>query len=278
MSLKMGIKSSKQFLSAKCFMLDSIQVCSGTQGLSTSLIYDGKPIDAMCFTESKSSSLKSCGIYFEKDMEKTGQNQQLENQNYIGYEYHVKNAGPTSGYSYYRPIAHFENKNVILTASSGGGSGVFTAIKTVERTGNLLKIQNYDMGDRCNHGIFDVKQDIQQISYRAHITPFDFLILVNENPHKLQAYDDLEACAACCAGSILISRSLNKNFSKETIVSVDFSHYSLNEGGKTRKKPYQACLNSLIAIYKAKHETVLTLAKLKVFVRQFNKQCVKTDR
>ena len=277
MSLEKGIKVSIKLLSAVFFMMASIQVFSETQDLSSSLIYDGKPIDAMCFTESKRASLKNCGIHFEKDMEKTGQNQQLKKQDYIGYEYHVKNAGPTSGYSYYRPIAHFENKNVILTVSSGGGSGAFTAIKTVERTGDKLKIQNYDMGDRCNHGIFDVKQDNQQITYRAHITPFDFLTLANDNPRKLQAYNDLEACAACCAGTILISRPLNKNFSKATIVSVDFSHYSLNEGGETRKKPYQGCFKSLIATYKAKHETVLTLAELKVFVRQFDQQCVKID-
>ena len=275
MSLNKGIKPSIKLVSAVFFMMASIQAFSGPQGLASSLIYDGKPIDAMCFTESKRASLKNCGIHFKKDMEKTGQNQQLEKQDYIGYEYHVKSAGPTSGYSYYRPIAHFENKNVILTVSSGGGSGAFTAIKTVERTGDKLTIKNYDMGDRCNHGIFDVKQDTQQITYRAHITPFDFLTLANENPHKLQAYHDLEACAACCAGTVLISRPLNMNFSTATIVSVDFSHYSLNEGEATRKKPYQGCFNSLIATYKAKHETVLTLAELKIFVRQFNQQCVR---
>ena len=275
MSLNKGIKPSIKLVSAVFFMMASIQAFSGPQGLASSLIYDGKPIDAMCFTESKRASLKNCGIHFKKDMEKAGQNQQLEKQDYIGYEYHVKSAGPTSGYSYYRPIAHFENKNVILTVSSGGGSGAFTAIKTVERTGDKLKIQNYDMGDRCNHGIFDVKQDTQQITYRAHITPFDFLTLANENPHKLQAYDDLEACAACCAGTVMISRPLNKNFSKATIVTIDFSHYSLTEGGTTRKKPYQGCFNSLIATYKAKHETVLTLSKLKVLVRQFNQKCVR---
>ena len=85
MRLKKGIKSNKKCLSAMFFMMASMQVSSGTQGLSSSLIYDDKPIDAMCFTESKRDSLKNCGIYFEKDMEKIGQNQQLEKQNYIGH-------------------------------------------------------------------------------------------------------------------------------------------------------------------------------------------------
>lgn len=270
----MRLKKKPHFLNAVFFMMISIKVFSGSRSLPSSLLYNNTPIDALCFTGSEHDSLKNCGIAFEKDMEKKGQNKTLEKQGFIGYEYHFKNAGFTTGYSYYRPIGHFENKTIVLTVSSGGGSGEFTAIKTIERISNKLKIQTKDAGDRCNHGIFDVKKETKQITYRAHITPFDFLTITNENPHKLKAYEDLEACAACCAGSILIARSLDKNFSKATILSIDFSHYSL-EPGTTNSRTYQSCFNSLITTYKIKHKTVLTLDELKILVQQFNKKCVQ---
>ena len=283
-NLEIRITSGIKLFSIMFFMFAAINVFPADQAtrpyalalanLPTSLIYNGKPIDAWCFTDTNSDSLKKCGINFEKDIKISGQDKQLEKKGYTGYEYHFKGSGPTHGYSYYRPIAHFGNKDVIFTLSSGGGSGQFTAIKTIDRHGDKLNIQTYDMGDRCNNGISDIKQDNEKITYLAHITPFDFLTLAEDNPHKLQAYDDLAACAACCAGTVRISRPLNDNFLKATVVSVDFSNYSLEDGGYTGKKPYQACFNSLIATYKAKHKTVLTLAALKVFVQQFNQQCV----
>ena len=65
MSLEKVTRSNIKLLSAVIFMMAALQVFSGTQSLSSSLIYDDKPIDAMCFTESKHDSLKNCGIHYK---------------------------------------------------------------------------------------------------------------------------------------------------------------------------------------------------------------------
>ena len=55
------------------------------------------------------------------------------------------------------------------------------------------------------------------------MTPFDLLVLAQDNPYKLKAHNDLVSCAVCCAGTIHVSRPLNNKFEKEKILYIDLT-------------------------------------------------------
>lgn len=246
--------------------------------LPDALLFNGKPIDARCFAIQEGSertvSLASCGLGAELDLTKLSENNKLIREDYFGYNFAVANAGPTQGYSYYRLITALpSNQYLIFTLNSSGGSGSFTALQTVERKGDTLKLVTLNTGDRCNGGLSQVKITENAVQYRVNITPFDFIVLANDNPNHLKAYDDLTSCAACCAGTVLHSRPLN-HIVDESTQSIDFSHYVSEEADNPNETSYQRCFSRLIRSYQQKNRTVLNLDELKAFVHLFNQKCV----
>ena len=185
----------------------------------------------------------------------------------------MPDTGPIQAYTYYKLLAKWKNNYLIETIHSGGGSGEFTTLRTVQRRGDHLKISTLAQGDRCNGGLSKFTLKGKTFSYQINITPFDFLTLTQDNSHHLQAYKDLDACAVCCAGTLLVTRAFGSNIKSETKISVDFSHYVLNLGDQSHESNYQSCFNTLINEYKKKRKTVLTMDELKQFVQQFNQSC-----
>ena len=241
-----------------------------------SLIYKYKPIDAICFNKPDGvESLVSCGIKFDHNLKKIGHNKIKNNNGLVGYNFKIKNSGPMQGYSFYRYISNIKNKDVIFTINNSGGTGDFTAIKTIARTSNDITIKTIQAGNRCNNGLSHIKINKHELTYRINITPFDILTLANDNPHHLKSYNGIVSCAVCCAGTMHLSRPLDGDFEKEKIISIDLTGYSLDQGGYGNDQPYQNCFNSLVTKYKAKNKTVFTLAELKTFVREFNKNCYR---
>lgn len=247
--------------------------------LPKSLLYHGKPIDALCFAQNDGTiSLPSCGIPLDPHLIKINEIKIKPEKEWFGYSFKVKNAGPTQGYSYYRAIAHVNDKDILFTINNGGGSGEFTALKTVVRKGNQLILHTLKAGDRCNGGLSHVKKNAHEISYDINITPFDLFTISHDNLHHIKAYDDLVACAVCCAGKMHVSRSLRSHFEKEQIKFIDLSSYSLDAGGYGDDKPYQLCFNSLINRYKSINKLIFTPQELSRFISEFNNKCVTSKR
>lgn len=259
-----------------CLLATGIAFAQTNIKIPKTLIYNYKPIDTICFDKPDGvESLVSCGIKFDHNLEVTSLNKIKNDNGLIGYNYKIKNAGPMQGYSFYRYISNFKNKDLIFTINNSGGNGNFTALKTISRKLNDITIKTIKIGNRCNNGISQIQSNKHEITYRVNITPFDILTLTNDNPHHLKAYDDLVSCAVCCAGTVHLSRPLSGDFEKENIISIDLTGYSLDEGGYGNDKPYQNCFNSLVTKYKSKNKTVFTIAELKIFVREFNKNCYR---
>lgn len=241
------------------------------------LTFHNHPIDSLCFENPEvgdyTIKLNHCGLVAEKGQIK-GANNHLLKRGFIGYTFKSEWGG-SEGYSYYKVMGYYKNKIIIYTVNSGGGSGEFTAIKTVTRHHNTITVNTLQSGDRCNNGINFVKVQKNRLIYEINITAFDFFLLTHNNPHQLKAYDDIEACAACCLGTAILVRELTTNKPKERLESVDFSHYQPIKNAFQEERQPQRCFDRLIHQYQERGKLSFNEHELEAWVNQFNQECIK---
>lgn len=270
---------SKVLLLAACFTagdahaqllqaLGSLAKPSGPPPIPQELMMDGQPIDPRCFeavsadewvditrcSDAKIVKLPASADPFWTD--KTGYN----------YRYQEDKSDATS-YSYYQYIGMWNGAPVVVSYSSGGGTGQFTSLVSIERNGSKIRVlQGFGAGDRCNGGIVDVKIAGGTLHYGQNMTPIDFLQIAEDNPRDLQPYDDLEASAASCFG---IAR-----FEDEKFVGVSLQPLPAAQGGVATSYKYQDCFNKLYLAQLAKGKKELTVVELKEFTGEFNQVCL----
>lgn len=245
------------------------------------LIYKEQPIDPLCLEEPEKSdsiiSLKSCGLANQREITKLGYDKKRIKRDFIGYDYAwdggVKNSEPLQGYSYYKILGNINNSYLIYSVHSGGGSGAFSALLLVTRKNFYnIQIKILNSGDRCNNGIDNVKLTPKDLTYNVYITPFDFLVLTQQNPYHLKAYKDLDACAACCAGIAHFKRNLD-NINNEVLVNVELTGHTNAMG-----PPYQICFDTLAEKYLDRGKRVLKPEFLNQFMQTFNAKCINNSQ
>lgn len=237
------------------------------------LMFSGKPVDSLCFynlpSNSKLIDLKTCGAKKE-NYTISGQNDDLIKKGYLGYIWKDPSSN-SQGDSYYKVFSAGANKYWVYTLNNTGGSGMFSAIHQVQqKTPDTLEIKTLMSGDRCNGGVQDVVETNNQLRFGVNLTPADFLVLANKNPNKIQAYDDLSACAVCCTARAF--------YELDPSLNLKLSYIDLGEDADIENMPnqgkYQECFNKLLASSISKKETKLNPQKFNEFVEQFNKSCV----
>lgn len=269
------------FMSSLLSLFTTLSLATVPQDFPSNLLYQNKPIDSLCFYETQDANsgtiaLDRCGIRSETHRKIISHNNELLQKGYIGYNYSWAidgDSAPSQGYSYYKLLGMVNNFYVIYAINNNGGSGQFSSLNLVQRENNKLHIETVIAGDRCNNGVFNGHVQNQRLSFHVHLTAFDFLDLTKINPHHLKAYDDLDACAACCIATAVFERDFSHPNSTEKLLYVDLTTPTdeLNQA----QTPYQACFNKLIANYQQRKEKRLNPEKLKSFVLDFNTQCVK---
>lgn len=240
------------------------------------LMYLNKPIDALCFFNQGSNreyvQLSQCGALIDK-LSFKGQNTNLLKKGYIGFDWQSSNAAyPAQGYSYYQFFPAGNHQYWIYTLNNGGGSGEFTALNRVTRKdANQLSVHTIMSGDRCNGGIHGLVAENHRLTFRVNLTAWDVFALAGDNPHQFKAYDDLAACAACCAAEAVyaVDDSL-----KPQLQHVDFSGHGVKASDMPQQGRYQVCFNNLVAEKLAKGGYKLNNIQLQQFARAFNEQCV----
>lgn len=191
-----------------------------------------------------------------------------------GYYGFMINEGPEvkQGYSYYKLHDAGDHQFWVDTMNGSGGTGNFTAVSFVKRINNdTLSVNTLDGGDRCNGGIDEVKEKNHQLEYSAKLTSYDLVILGKHNQHNINAYDDLAACALCCAAVVHYGMDTNL---KRTFLFVELDNVK-DVGELPDQGKYESCFNKIFVAYVSKGETRLNEAKLKEFVRKFEDACFK---
>ncbi len=244
--------------------------------LPEELMFNGKPIDPLCFEAVSADEWLDVSKCSGDDIVKTEGLPSDKFTGKIGYQYHFKDVDSSVvAYSYYDYIGSWNGSPVLLTHANGGGTGHFSALISVERNANKIRVlQGFAAGDRCNGGITDVKLEQGTLAYGQWISPFDFLQIVDDNPAELRAYDDLDASAASCYGIAyykdgeLMSISLEK----------DGENAPSELAETSEKSPYQTCFNELYSAYLRQGKKDLSIQQLKEFTGEFNRLCITDEK
>ena len=110
-------------------------------------------------------------------------------------------------YAQYTYVGEKDGGHVISAVWNTGGTGFFSGLMILERKDAEFNIiETIAGGDRCNGGIYQARIDESgEIIYQQNITPYDMVILGGDPDRpfleSVKAYDDLDACAACCYGT-----------------------------------------------------------------------------
>ncbi|MDX2073855.1 MAG: hypothetical protein SFX19_05760 [Alphaproteobacteria bacterium] len=234
--------------------------------LPPEMIYDGKPIDALCFEAVSADEWVDISTCAKRTIIPLPDKAEAWTADKIGYYYRYKeDASDAVSYSYYQYVGQWNGAAVVVSYGSGGGTGQFTSLVSIERNArNIRVLQGFGAGDRCNGGIVDAKLSFGTLSYGQNMTPIDFLQIAGDNPHDLQPYDDLEASAASCFG---VAR-----FEDEKFVGVTLADAPQPADPATSYK-YQECFNRLFRAAREKGKKELSVSELKEFTGEFNAVC-----
>lgn len=144
---------------------------------------------------------------------------------------------------------------------SGGGTGHFTSIDVVEKSGNTLKlIDSITGGDRCNGGISDVVFKDGILTYKKNVTPWALYTLIYGNSPV-----NFSDCAICCMGQV--------SYQGSSITSFTFAHDGVEALPVEPGLP-QGCYNQIIKLTLAEGKKTLTLKELKSFIQKIKEHCV----
>lgn len=263
-------------IAAVLILLISTTSLAAHQHFPKDLLYLKKPIDSLCFFSLENNpsrvNLKNCGLASKKWVIKS-QNSWLIANGFRGFDWQDPSATyPAQGFSYYKYFDAGNHQFWIYTINNSGGNGEFTAVSLVKRLPtDTLEIKPIMGGDRCNHGIQEVKEKNHILSLSVNITANDLVSLAHDNPHPIKAYDDLAACAVCCMAKAIYDIGPDL-IPKLNYVILDRKQSKLSTLPKQGR--FQTCLNKILAGYVSTGETKLDPSKLEAIVKQFNEACV----
>jgi hypothetical protein len=244
--------------------------------LPEELLFNGQPIDPLCFEAVSADEWLDVSKCTDADVVKVVGMPSEAFANRIGYQYHFKDVdGTPQAYSYYEYIGSWNGAPVIKTYANGGGNGRFSALLSIERNANKIRVlQGFAAGDRCNGGVTDVKLEQGTLAYGQWISPFDFLQMVDDNPADLRAYDDLDASASSCYG---VARYKDGELSGVTLMTETQEDLLSDTPENMQKSPYQKCFNELYSAYLTQGKKDLSIQQLKEFTGEFNRLCITDE-
>lgn len=176
--------------------------------LPGALMIGGAPVDPLCFDAlggepTQTIALTDCG----KGLKVLKRSDDGPKQ-FVSFQYEGDDLGGMSTpYIEYEYLGSAQNAGLILVRWSGGGTGHFSTLGLFKRDDKVLTVKDVLAGgDRCNGGVDSASIDAKgHILYKLNITPYDMLALGGDPQRpfmsQVSAYDDLDACAACCYGT-----------------------------------------------------------------------------
>ncbi len=263
------------------------------------LLYNGEPIDPLCFAVQMSGedspqrinltpdSCRSDDLtdleYFSKGpYDRAVHYQYADIEDSMGRPYMmIQYAGPAlEGVS--GEITHpaIDEAVPVIIRTSGGGTGQFSTLYKMQRVDEqtLAVTETIAAGDRCNSGITEAFLDADgDLNYALNLTPYTMVVLGGDEDRafmdSVEPYDDLDDCAACCYGEAHYNEdqlgyiTLNEN-AREMITGKEYREASLVEQTK------QMCFDELIALQFQAGQTSFTPTEWETFITEVEHTCL----
>jgi hypothetical protein len=192
------------------------------------------------------------------------------------------------GFVGYHYLGNLQGFHLFVIVENGGGSGVFSSLALYELTRNdmqedVLKLRTtIASGDRCNGGVAraQILPD-EQIQFEQSITPYDMLVLGGdpERPflETVDAYEDLDACAACCYGTAIYKAGAFDGV-KFNDTLAEFLHKNSGDENYTPDQEKQKCFDKLVLAHLDRGKLRFTPAEWYTFINHVEYACLgRTD-
>lgn len=258
---------------APLFVL-ALSACLSEGVAASDFTYKGKPIDPMCLSqdleeEGEAISLAECtGSVGACDATMAENGLETFPDGSIGYTFKCTDGCMRPPFVSYKYLGMTDGLFAVQTHESGGGTGYFSGVHLYAIDGDkLIRRKTLGAGDRCNGGISDVAVKDGVLRYSVNVTPFDLVELAGGNDAGFVAYEDIQACAACCVGTA--------EYTGDTLTGVTLSDDAAVEPGDAQGA--DTCFSK---VYDAafRQSPALDTARLQKFGRDFDAACGKLKK
>ena len=244
--------------------------------LPPEMLFEGAPIDPECVLAANAfeggripQDLSVCMKERPKAIAyKSRSDLHVQEDGTRGYDY-GKNDNPEDrdetlersyeGYFYYRYIGKRENKLILMTSYSGGGSGHFMYLSEYARDGNIFRhVRNIIVGDRCNRGLVSAEMEGDSLRYTYGATSADlFYALV---PEEKRYPRQLGSAPIDCAAKVSMRDAAIEKI-ELTVVGDDLSGLGSD------------CFKQLYVETRNQHQGILSAEQGKALMTRFVAEC-----
>ncbi len=255
-----------------------------TNAPEKAFIYLGKPIDPRCVTKLTSGDggkpqpvdLAACTRTMRGKSKVTRDDRAFET------EEPVEGGIGQTEFDSYEVLSQSGSRFVISTEWSGGGTGRFTDLMVVRKTGSALSVEKFlsQGGDRCNGGLDGVDMRGGTLRWSVNITPYDLVGLGGLK--SLKAYEDLETSATSCVATQSFEYDLDTGAVRFSSVTLqpnygagDKAGLLKDQAGWTERYTYQHCFNLFYNGYVSRGHIKLSPSETKAFANGFVRACLK---
>jgi hypothetical protein len=252
--------------------------------------YNSAPIDPLCIDAlvnladdaPSSIDLQTCGQGAGSEIH-TGA-LSTDADGYYTDTYKDTQQNVQASFGSYKVVGSHGNTFLLLTRSSGGGTGIFESLLLVAKdTGNTLSlVRNISgVGDRCNGGGLTaaLSADGSAVDLSSNVTAFDIVTLgtgEGVTDDTIQKYQDLDASAAGCYGTSSYQYMLDSGDMAFQSLKLDADASALDtDPAYAALHPVQSCFNKLFTQYIAKGMGTLAQPGLALFAQEFESECMK---
>lgn len=268
--------------------------------LPPGLLVDGQPVDPFCFViaqntedgdftpvnvrncvsdefvpgERFSKGPQSYGIDFQYASDADGMSKPYMLYQYVGRDLTL----PPSQAGTTHPLPGLNEKFPVILYSNTGGTGNFSTLMSIKREGDTLKlVESIAGGDRCNGGVAQAIIDTDgALVYEQNITPYDMVVLGGdpERPflNSVKAFDDLEACAVCCAGTAVFKNDQFTGVKLSSELAENIKNKYMSPIPPEQEK--QACFDKALGAQIEKGKTEFSVEEWADVIGAIEKECL----
>lgn len=181
---------------------------TGIAALPATLMFNDKPIDPLCFTQTweqpaDSTIIDLTACETPNAVRTPDQGKYKPEPGAYGVAYRPGDATvetmPVASIIEYRYLGDVGTDHAVMLTESGGGSGTFTSLYLLHRDGDRLKVtRTLASGDRCNNGVTGAAVANGALSYGVNLTPAALYTLAGGNNAEELSGGPLKDCAVCC--------------------------------------------------------------------------------